>query len=113
MNFLTIKNSAVTRYQQFKADPRAALTKIRYELAAAMFLTVFFLSNSGASAAGFLQEEPVERPTLALDVNEMLYWMFEGANIIIVALGAVVFLTIGFVLGRKILELIRSAISSL
>jgi hypothetical protein len=29
------------------------------------------------------------------------------------ALGAVVFLTIGFVLGRKILDLIRQAISSL
>lgn len=61
----------------------------------------------------YAQTEPPERPVLELDVNEMLFWMFEGANIIIVALGAVVFLTIGFVLGRKILELIRSAISSL
>jgi hypothetical protein len=81
----------------------------RFGLALLVFVLTAFPSISEASS---LTPDPV-RPTLDLDVNEMLFWMFEGANIIIVALGAVVFLTIGFVLGRKILELIRSAISSL
>ena len=90
---------------------KAAFNKVRMEAYVAFLFAFLFLSATAAGA----QEVPEEitRPTLELDVDTMLYYMFEGANIIIVALGAVVFLTIGFVLGRKILDLIRQAISSL
>lgn len=112
MNIATMKQLALTQYQAIKADPRAAFLAIRYQLAAAIIATVILMSNTASFAAGALQTEgeTVTRPTLALDVNEMLYWMFEGANIIIVALGAVVFLTIGFVLGRKILEILSNVV---
>jgi hypothetical protein len=91
---------------------KSALSTMRTELYVASLFVFLFLSATAVGA----QEgdpEPVVRPTLELDTNTMLFYMFEGANIIIVALGAVVFLTIGFVLGRKILELIRNAIQSL
>ena len=90
---------------------QAALNRMRLELSLALMLTVVFLSTTLVGAQ--TDPDPIVRPTLELDVDTMLYYMFEGANIIIVALGAVVFLTIGFVLGRKILDLIRQAISSL
>ena len=92
---------------------QAALNRMRLELSLALMLTVVFLSTTLVGAQTEPDPPPINRPTLELDVDTMLYYMFEGANIIIVALGAVVFLTIGFVLGRKILDLIRQAISSL
>jgi hypothetical protein len=96
---------------QFRAEPIATVNRLRLELFSAVMLTMLFLSATMVGAQ--TDPEPIVRPTLELDVDTMLYYMFEGANIIIVALGAVVFLTIGFVLGRKILDLIRQAISSL
>jgi hypothetical protein len=90
---------------------KAALNKVRMEVYVASLFAFLFLSATAVGAQ--TDPDPIVRPTLELDVDTMLYYMFEGANIIIVALGAVVFLTIGFVLGRKILDLIRQAISSL
>lgn len=98
---------------EFRAAPMAALNK--YRLYVTMYFAAVFLAVSagGASATEPEPDPVVARPTLDLDVDTMLFYIFEGANIIIVALGAVVFLTIGFILGKKILDLIRSAISSL
>lgn len=51
-------------------------------------------------------------PTLALDSNQMQSGLFTGANIILVALGGVLFLIIGMTFGGKIIGMIQNAISN-
>lgn len=51
-------------------------------------------------------------PTLAIDSGALQSGLFEGANIILVALGAVMFIIIGMTFGGRILSAIQSAITS-
>lgn len=51
-------------------------------------------------------------PTLAIDADALQSGLFEGANIILVALGAVMFIIIGMTFGGRILSAIQSAITS-
>jgi len=52
-------------------------------------------------------------PTLALDSATVQTGLFEGANIVVGALGAIVFLLIGFQFGSSILRAISSYIGGL
>ena len=108
----TVGEVLTSTVKEFRSDPVAFVSVYRMQLMLAIAGVVVWLQATAVGA----QVDPdleVSRPTLELDVDTMLFYIFEGANIIIVALGAVVFLTIGFILGKKILDLIRSAISSL
>lgn len=49
-------------------------------------------------------------PTLAVDADEIQTGLFTGANVILISLGAVVFLLIGFAFGGKILRMIADFI---
>lgn len=51
-------------------------------------------------------------PTLAIDSYALQSGLFQGANIILVALGAVMFIIIGMTFGGRILSAIQSAITS-
>ena len=49
-------------------------------------------------------------PTIAINVNAIQSGLFTGANVILIALGTVVFLLIGFAFGGKILRMIADFI---
>lgn len=57
-------------------------------------------------------QTPPAIPTLAIDADTLQSGLFEGANIILVALGAVMFIIIGMTFGGRILSAIQSAITS-
>lgn len=57
------------------------------------------------------QATPEPIPTLALDSGSLQSGLFEGANIILAALGAIMFLIIGMTFGGKILSAIQAAIN--
>lgn len=54
----------------------------------------------------------VSTDTLDLDADELTSGLFTGANIIIAALGAIMFILAGFRLGGQILRSIIDAVSS-
>jgi type II secretory pathway component PulF len=58
-------------------------------------------------ASGF--QDPV--PTLALSADAVQSGLFTGANIMLGALGAILFLVIGIGFGKKIFDVIGNAIS--
>lgn len=60
----------------------------------------------------FAQATPEPIPTLAINAEALQSGLFEGANIILVALGAVMFIIIGMTFGGRILSAIQSAITS-
>jgi len=57
-----------------------------------------------------MQTDPV--PTLAIDANVVQTGLFTGANMMLVALGSIVFLLIGFQFGGSILRAVASYIGS-
>jgi len=54
----------------------------------------------------------VSTDTLDLDPDELTSGLFTGANIIIAALGAIMFVLAGFKLGGQLLKAIMDAVSS-
>ena len=71
--------------------------------------------KDGGAVAGFpMLIVPFQAvPTLALDSATVQTGLFEGANIVVGALGAIVFLLIGFQFGSSILRAISSYIGGL
>ena len=68
-------------------------------------VTVFVLALMAVPA--FAQTPP---PTLALDPDTVQTGLFTGANIILIALGSIMFMLIGIGFGKKIFDSIGSAI---
>ncbi len=68
----------------------------------------FALAVSGASAHA---QTPM--PTLALQADVLTSGLFTGANIILLALGGIVFLLVGLAFGGKILDAIRNMVQGL
>ncbi len=63
------------------------------------------------SAVAAFAQTPI--PTLALDPDVVTTGLFSGANIILVALGGIIFLIIGLSFGGKILEAVRNMVQGL
>lgn len=76
--------------------------RIRY-VVPVLVLAVMVVAAGAASA---------QVPTLALDTAELQSGLFEGANIILVALSAIMFLLAGLAFGRNILNAIINAVKS-
>lgn len=85
----------------------------------ALFLALTLVASSG-NASAF--DDPLNPeydltagimmtvPTLAVNANQIQTGLFTGANTILLALGAIVFLLIGFSFGGKILRAISDFI---
>ena len=86
-----------------KVNRKTVMQYLPYVLPALM-AAVFLASASGT----FAQEI-----TLDIDTTEMTNRLFEGANIIIAALGAVMFLLAGFKLGGILIRGIVDAIGGI
>lgn len=79
----------------------------RYHLVAAgMFAFLFLMAATATPAAA----DGYQVPTLAVNSTIIQTGLFEGANIILIALGSIFFLLIGFAFGGKILNAIGSFI---
>lgn len=78
----------------------ANLTKYKFQVA----LFLFALLTTGVQMAN------AQVPTLAVDPDALQTGLFTGANIILIALGGIVFLLIGFSFGGKILRAISDFI---
>lgn len=66
-----------------------------------------------ALTPGAFAQTPVPIPTLAIDGNALTSGLFQGANIILIALAGVVFLIVGLSFGGKILTAIQAMIQGL
>lgn len=86
-----------------RVNRKAVMQYLPYIIPAMMF--ALFLASAGGS---FAQEI-----TLDIDTTEMTNRLFEGANIIIAALGAVMFLLAGFKLGGILIRGIVDAIGGI
>ncbi len=70
--------------------------------------------NVGAAfQVGYTTVQTTAIPTLALDPDVVTTGLFSGANIILVALGGIIFLIIGLSFGGKILEAVRNMVQGL
>ena len=88
----------------FRTDRKAYVAnKMRVVLPVLMVMMLF-----AAVVAPSFAQDPA--PTLDLDAEEITDGLFSGANIIIGALGAIMFLLAGFSLGGILLRGIVSAI---
>lgn len=84
----------------------------------ALFLALTLVASSGNASASFDPNIEYDLtagimmtvPTLAVNGDTMQTGLFTGANIILVALGGIVFLLIGFSFGGKILRAISDFI---
>lgn len=113
-NFLaTVANKARADLRQeitqAKADPQAYVSRNRALLIPMFLFGLFFLNVAGAFAA----PPPAEPATLNLDTEMIQTGLFQGANIILGALGVVMFLMIGMKFGGIIIRAISSAIDGL
>lgn len=101
-----VKAEARKEQKKFRADRRgyvvATFTRILPILVA---VAVLVLAVAPAAA-----QEPV---TLDLDATELTNGLFNGANIIIAALGAIMFLMAGFRLGGILLRGIVNAVGNI
>ena len=68
---------------------------------------MIFLMNIILGVEGLFQAVP----TLALSADDMQTNLFSGANIILVALGSIFFMLIGFGFGAKILRAVGDFIN--
>lgn len=71
-------------------------------------LATFVMMLVFATTASHAQTTPV--PTLALDVTALQTGLFTGANIMLAALGAIMFIVIGITFGSGIIDKIGDAI---
>lgn len=101
-----VKKEARKELNLFKTDRRgyavATFTRI---LPILVVMAVFALGVAPAAA-----QDPV---TLDLDATELTNGLFNGANIIIAALGAIMFLMAGFRLGGILLRGIVNAVGNI
>jgi len=77
---------------------------------AVMAVVAFALA---VSTVGAYAQTPVPLPTLALDPTVLTNGLFTGANIILVALGGIVFMLVGLAFGGKILDAVRNMVQGL
>ena len=96
-----MKQRIKNQWGQFKKNPMPTL-----RLAVPLFMLALVLM--GAVVPAFAQEV-----TLDIDTNQMTNDLFRGANIIIAALGAVMFLLAGFKLGGILIRGIVDAIGGI
>ena len=82
----------------------------QHSYVAVLAVLAFSLFVTGGSA---FAQTPVPIPTLAIDGNALTAGLFQGANIILIALAGVVFLIVGLSFGGKILTAIQSMIQGL
>lgn len=83
------------------------LSSYRYHAMALGMLAFLVLMTATATPAA---ADGMQVPTLAVNSTIIQTGLFEGANIILVALGSIFFLLIGFAFGGKILNAIGSFI---
>lgn len=92
--------------EAFRKERRAYLLRqVRIGLPLFVFVTVFLLVGPAAAQ----DPTPV---ALDIDPTTMTNGLFSGANIIIAALGAVMFMLAGFKLGGSLLRGIVSSVSN-
>lgn len=99
-----VKTELSKERDAFRADRKGyVLAQLRLALPIALALFLFVLVPLAAA------QDPVE---LELDPVEMTNGLFSGANIIIAALGAIMFMLAGFKLGGALLKGIVSSVSN-
>ena len=99
-----VKNEVRKEAALFRKDKKAyCIGLVKLALPIALFVTVFLLAGPAAA------QDPV---ALELDPTEMTNGLFSGANIIIAALGAIMFMLAGFKLGGALLKGIVSSVSN-
>lgn len=101
-----LQKEARKELTMFKKDRRGyAVDTFKRILPILVVMAVFALAVAPAAA-----QDPV---TLDLDAEELTNGLFNGANIIIAALGAIMFLMAGFRLGGILLRGIVNAVGNI
>ncbi|MCP4428892.1 MAG: hypothetical protein GY803_30785 [Chloroflexi bacterium] len=99
---MNVVTNVKSEWKRLRQNPAQVL---RVAIPVLMLALVFM-----GAVPSFAQTEP---PTLELDTDQMITGLFEGANIIIAALGAVMFLLAGFKLGGILIRGIVDAIGGI
>ncbi len=71
------------------------------------------LNNAAGYDIGYTTVQTTVIPTLALQADVLTSGLFTGANIILLALGGIIFLLVGLAFGGKILDAIRNMVQGL
>jgi hypothetical protein len=71
------------------------------------------MNNAAGYDIGYTTVQTTVIPTLALQADVLTSGLFTGANIILLALGGIIFLLVGLVFGGKILDAIRNMVQGL
>jgi len=106
LTLTNIKTGLSKELAQAKANPVGYFTAHRAAIVGLFVASLLVLNVTGAFAA-----DPT--PSLNIDTDAMVAGLMEGANIILAALGVVMFLLIGMKLGGVIIRAISSAIDGL
>lgn len=110
MNFLK------TQLVLLKQNPKGYMVKNSRVLLVALFLFALVGNFAVAPQATYAQcvdgSDPDGNPCLDIDADTLTSQIFDGANIIVAALGGIVFLIVGLRFGGNLLRGIGDAISN-